>query len=579
MNNNLKKIFASLLVLAMVVTVVPNLANVKGNDEANTYSVTYQFANQTAGSAYGKVAITTEEPGEYSIYWGDDNGEKLKSNNIEYSELGTCTTTQSKLSATYSVISEYTAVPEGAKEVLLVDEDEDVVATYDIPQNKQLNEGASKYKFALMSDVHYNRYPEEGDNTTNDSAVRAFDRALKFVNEQGIKLVTLTGDLSNQGEISSYNKFNAAVAKYPGMVAYTCMGNHDVSWTKSYKTTVPLFAANVNKTRTTDKNVKNINSNGVDFVYQNGDDIFIFFSQTKASYGKNRELVTPEQLNWLERMLNRYANKKIYLYYHTFLAAENGDVTKGVGNLQTPLGYTYDLTYYFGNPDEVRFRKLLNKYPNITLFGGHSHWSLTEQQYNPYANIGNINSKKTGASIVHIPSVTAPRTAVLDKTVFDGGQKRYENYDEKSEGYIATRYANSTVYTAVDFMSGKYLAYATYINLDGKTSTPQKEITIGKSKIKSVGKAKKVSKKSKYYKAKIKYAKVANAASYKVQYSTSKKFKSGKTKTKTVKATSCTITKLKRKTTYYIRVRAVGSQFGYTLYGKWSTTKKVKTKK
>lgn len=577
MKNQFKKISVVFLIAAMVVVAVPNVYSARGEDVKDT--ITYSFANQTSGLAYGNIFVTTTRAGEYDIYWGDESGNKLESEGIEYSELGSCITTESNLSATYNVISEYTAIPKGAKKVLLVNHDEEVIAQDDIPKNKQFNLGKEKYQFALMSDVHYNRYPEEGENTKDDAGVRAFDRALKFLNDRGIKLVTLTGDLSNQGEISAYTKFNAAVAKYPGMVAYTCMGNHDVSWTKSYSKTIPLFAANVNKTRKTDTSVKNINTNGVDFVYEKNGDIFIFFSQTKAGYGKNRELVTPQQLTWLEKVLNKYANRKIYLYFHTYFAAENGVVTTAVGNLKTPLGYTYDLTYYFGNSDEVRFRKLLNKYPNITMFNGHSHWSFDEQQYNKYANIGNINSKKSGASILHISSVTAPRTAVLDKTLFDAGQKRYENFDEKSEGMIATRYDKATVYRAVDFLSGKYMANATYLNVDGKMGTPVAEIILAKSKIKTVGKVKKVSKKSNKYKVKIKYAKVANATKYNIQYSTSKKFKKSKTKSKTVKATSYTITKLKKKTTYYIRVRAVGSQFGEIIYGKWSTKKKVRTKK
>ena len=65
----------------------------------------------------------------------------------------------------------------------------------------------------------------------------------------------------------------------------------------------------------------------------------------------------------------------IYLFFHTYFADEKGDATKAVGNLKNPGGYTYDLTYIFGNSDEVRFRKLLNKYPNVTMFSGHSHWA------------------------------------------------------------------------------------------------------------------------------------------------------------------------------------------------------------
>ena len=82
-------------------------------------------------------------------------------------------------------------------------------------------------------------------------------------------------------------------------------------------------------------------------------------------------------------------------------------------------------------------------------------------------------------------------------------------------------------------------------------------------------------------KAKVSYKKVANAKGYEVQYSTSKKFSQNvKTKNAGTK-TSITLSKLTKKKTYYVRVRA------YTMDGNgqkelssaWSATKKVTIKK
>ena len=74
------------------------------------------------------------------------------------------------------------------------------------------------------------------------------------------------------------------------------------------------------------------------------------------------------------------------------------------------------MTYTFGTTDEKRFRKLLNQYSNVTMFSGHSHWAYGQQKYNPNLNIGNINSKKTGASLVHVSSVSAPRTIEVNSS-------------------------------------------------------------------------------------------------------------------------------------------------------------------
>ena len=129
-----------------------------------------------------------------------------------------------------------------------------------------------------------------------------------------------------------------------------------------------------------------------------------------------------------------------------------------------------------------------------------------------------------------------------------------------------------------DFVKGEYLAYATYLNKDGKKGTPEKAIKIGKTRITSVGKVKKVSKKSKKYKVTIKYKKVKPVYKYEIVYSTNGKFKKH-VKTKRTNKQSYTLTNLRRKTTYYIKVRAYRYQFGERVYGAWSKLRRVKTKK
>lgn len=75
------------------------------------------------------------------------------------------------------------------------------------------------------------------------------------------------------------------------------------------------------------------------------------------------------------------------------------------------------------------------------------------------------------------------------------------------------------------------------------------------------------------------YKKVSGATSYRVTYSTSKKFKKAKTVTvKSGKAVKKTISKLKSKKTYYVKVRAVKKVKGKSYIGKWSAVKKVKVK-
>ena len=70
---------------------------------------------------------------------------------------------------------------------------------------------------------------------------------------------------------------------------------------------------------------------------------------------------------------------------------------------------------------------------------------------------------------------------------------------------------------------------------------------------------------------------VKDVKGYQLQYALNKKFK--KKKSVQTKKTKYTIKKLKKKKTYYIRVRAYKMNGKKKVYGKWSTVKKVKIKK
>ena len=97
--------------------------------------------------------------------------------------------------------------------------------------------------------------------------------------------------------------------------------------------------------------------------------------------------------------------------------------------------------------------------------------------------------------------------------------------------------------------------------------------TVGKiNKIKGL-----VVKNQKKLKVKATWKKLTNAFGYQIQYAPNKKFK--KAKSKTVKSSAVTLKKLKKKKTYFVRVRAYKLANGKKVYGKWSSVKKVKIKK
>lgn len=108
--------------------------------------------------------------------------------------------------------------------------------------------------------------------------------------------------------------------------------------------------------------------------------------------------------------------------------------------------------------------------------------------------------------------------------------------------------------------------------------TPQPNKTPKPEKVVKPAKVKKLNAKNKKKKTvSISWSKVPNANGYQIQYANNKKFK-GK-KSKLVNKQKITIKKLKKKKTYYFRVRAYTLDGKKKIYGKWSTVKKVKIKK
>lgn len=71
--------------------------------------------------------------------------------------------------------------------------------------------------------------------------------------------------------------------------------------------------------------------------------------------------------------------------------------------------------------------------------------------------------------------------------------------------------------------------------------------------------------------------KISGATGYQVAYAANSSMK--KQKVKSFKATSVTIKGLKKKKTYYFRVRAYKKQSGKTVYGSWGKEKRIKIKK
>ena len=418
----------------------------------NSAEIVYEFENETAGSASGTVTVKADF-GKYDLYWGTDDGKKLGKKvsgyTVYYSEFATVEANEPE------EIQEFTAIPEGAETVLAYKLGA-LAGKMDIPENKIADFGEKIYSFGALSDVHFNRY---NGSLSGDDACVTFPNALNFFEALDVSMVGISGDISADGERDAFEKYNSITSGYDFPV-YTCTGNHDVNDDYTLENWQELVNSGVygeNKV----SGVETVSDNGLDFVYIPADangDVFIFLSQYQWSYGDHTSrLLTDEQLDWLEAQLEKYKNKTVYLFFHTFLnnPVEGENPNTGEGNLENNAGTTYDLPFTEDCPDEIRFEELMDKYENVVFFNGHSHWAYDMQEFNPVLNIANYGGEY--ATMVHVSSVSSPRRTYRNVDITT------EHFMRSSEGMLVEVYGDKIVFTACEFLKGEFLSYATYV--------------------------------------------------------------------------------------------------------------------
>lgn len=509
MRKNMKKGLSIVLSLAMALSVqtfgAADYQKVVKADENLVTAFRYDYAYSTPGYADGTIYINANEDGVYKVFWGDENGNKLKKGNYEYSYLARVVVKDGV--GSFNIINDYTAIPEGAKTVVVYKKNEQVY-TYNIPADKQFKASEKSYTFGSLSDPHFTRY----SSVAEDDAVPAMDKAMEFLDNEGIRFVAMSGDLSQAGEQLAFDRFNEALAKHPDMTVLTAIGNHDSRTTLSTSnkslldTSVSRWYNSITSTYFTvdeDGTVHNkLNGHeilandaltnpiatvyketedgeeidttvpGLDFVTEAGGNIFIFFNniaKTGEVYDTDK-LVTTGQMDWLEEQLENYKDKNVFLYQHYYLCVntlENDavDYNNCTGDLKNTGNYSYDLDYkdVVKTTSGKNLQSLLTQYKNTTIITGHSHWQYSMQELNKGINFGRL-ANGNGGTMIHLSSVTEPRY-IADE---DANRTSLNGY--ASEGTTITTYEDCTVYNNIDFQKEQYEAYATYIVPTGNNS-------------------------------------------------------------------------------------------------------------
>ncbi len=444
------RILATLL--ATLFSIFNISVDIPGFSEDKVSVTSIEYLNEDAGSMDAVISIKTTTDGEYKLYWADESFEKLTftlgETEIPYSEFASVTT---YFGAGSIDLPDYTAIPDGAENILVTYEDE-TLEIFDIPSEKRADRGDEVYSFGSISDLHFNRYELEGGA---DVAESTFARALTFFEKADVALVAMPGDISADGEKEAFEAFNNIASGYDFPV-YTTTGNHDLHAKYEKENWLEFMNTGVYGDEKAD-GIINVADNGLDFVFEESEsgEIFIFLNQTSNNYGLMwNALLQDSQLDWLEAQLETHKDKTVYLFFHTFLTSANGNPLMGTGNLQNDLGWAYPLFYTPGASDEVRLRNLLREYDNVFFLNGHSHWAYHMQKLNPDLNVS--KNGENGATFIHVSSVSSPRITGEYGVLWEGTDPTM------SEGYLIAVYEDSIMLYGIDFVNNTILAYATY---------------------------------------------------------------------------------------------------------------------
>ena len=396
-------------------------------------SIEYNMENATDGFANGTVTVTKSETSEATdclMYWGDANGKPLEG----YAHLAKFKLTDTK---TTDTMQANTIIPPGAKTLLAYavqggkQSAEPVV--YKLPEGADYtfeSESNEVMRFAVGSDLHLvvpGEYNDMGRNTNH-----YFTAALKDVinNLPGTEHFFVNGDIANSGKAGEFKVAMELIQNVEGApTMHMSIGNHDwrtgnpngqfqkyVSWFNSAVETETVYY---------DEWV-----DGYHFIYLGGE---VFGNEAKGFLGA-------EQLEWLEELLEEDSekdqDKPIFLFLH------QGLQDSMAGNYIGQWGYSYGVS-----PD-AKLKKIVQKYGQVIMFGGHTHYELDTD-----------NSMTPGSEEFPVSINTASVGYLWDAYNTQAGEDM-----DGSHGYHVKMFKDNKIYMfGRNFLTGEYMPSAMYV--------------------------------------------------------------------------------------------------------------------
>ncbi len=208
-----------------------------------------------------------------------------------------------------------------------------------------------QFSFMSISDIHISSASKLSSNTFQK---RNLLLALQDASYYKCGLISVVGDLTENGFKSEYSNLKQIMDTYNNITTYYTMGNHDVRYQSSFSSTVKNFNQGTGMSVSASKPYYDKWINGYHFIYL-----------CTESNNKDSAYISDTQISWLDKKLSEKSvlSKPIFVFLHQPISLTLP--TKTISNVSIS--------------DSVQDKKLLEvlgKYPQSILFNGHIHNEL-----------------------------------------------------------------------------------------------------------------------------------------------------------------------------------------------------------
>lgn len=439
---------SAITLAAVLVGSAPIAASAEGK-------ISYKFSgdeSRKAGCAEGKITLGSVGSGEYELYWADDK--KALDGFYEIAKL--------RSGESFS-FSEHTLIPPDATKIIAVKGSKSVEkaeAVYDIPKSKRFKYKSSDalYTFMNYSDIHI----DEAKNQFYKFSELHWQKALETAASRNADFIITAGDNATNAEGlgREFDKFLQILADSPfDNPVYEGSGNHELRTgaLDAQKHTFVTATGLDGRRSTIDKGKTYFT-----VTEPKTGDLFIFMALEKRYNPDEGDEFTPEQLDWLEKLLkeNYQKNKNIFLIQHALIEGYGaGDDEDGYYTV--PLRTRYEST--------VRFRDIISKYPRLIWISGHTHIAL-RYGYN-YSNMND-----TSCHMLHDSSVCCPTTLNYSAHKLSYDAASDEETKDFTEGYYSQVFPDEVVFCGENLYHNKIYPASCYV-MESCRTTAEKSPT------------------------------------------------------------------------------------------------------